>query len=155
MKSQKVSSTKNSKCGSANKHVKINRNLPQKKNPTMSSPLTDSYSKSYLAAMAFCIQKFARPILLTHEKYLAVSIRVLQRSGSSPRQCLQNGFLRQHNCICDLLHLQKVSPESWCSLLSMVVCGPERRVSKIVVTVSQWDAMEESKRKDKGGRFWC
>lgn len=84
MKSQKVSSTKNSKCGSANKHVKINRNLPEKKNPMMSSPLTDNYSKSYLAAMAFCIQKSARPILLTHEKYLAVSIRVLCRGLALP-----------------------------------------------------------------------
>lgn len=43
----------------------------------MSSPLTDSCSKSYLAAMAFWMQKAARPTLLTH-KYLAVTAEFCQ-----------------------------------------------------------------------------
>lgn len=72
MGSPNISSSKQSKCSLTNKHVRIIRNLAEKKNLMMSSPLTDSCSKSYLAAMEFWRQKVARPTLLAH-KYLAVS----------------------------------------------------------------------------------
>lgn len=72
MESPNISSSKKSKCSLTNKHVRIIRNFAEKKNLMTSSLLTDSCSKSYLAAMEFWMHKAARPTLLT-QKDLAVS----------------------------------------------------------------------------------
>lgn len=72
MGSPNISSSKKSKYSLTNKHVKIIRNLAEKKNLMTSSLLTDSCSKSYLAAMAFWMKEAAGPTLLTH-KYLRIS----------------------------------------------------------------------------------
>jgi len=65
---------KNCKCVLANKHVTIIRDLPEKKKLMIANHLTDSCSKSYLAVLVFWMQKSEGPTLLTHEKYLAVSV---------------------------------------------------------------------------------
>lgn len=77
----------------------------------MGSPLAVSCLRSYLAALTFWVQEPAGPALRTHDKYLAISIELCTDLVLPPTTFTKWSPLSQQNCICDLLHLQKVPLE--------------------------------------------